>query len=75
MQIVKDAKITKSSLYGARGRRGPAISELERRGLVEARVFPGERGRGGKIIKARISYDKETVKRYVDKEIMKIKEK
>ena len=75
MRIVKDAKISKSSVYGARGRRGPAMSELERRGLVETRVFPGERGRGGKIIKTRISYEKETVKRHVDKHIMKNKEK
>jgi len=73
MQIVKDAKISKSSVYGGRGRRGPAMSELERRGLVETRVFPGERGRGGKIIKTRISYEKETVKRYVDKQVMKNK--
>ncbi|MDH5690873.1 MAG: hypothetical protein OEY81_05545, partial [Candidatus Bathyarchaeota archaeon] len=75
MQIVKDAKISKSSVYGARGRRGPAMSELERRGLVETRFFPGERGRGGKIIKTRISYEKETVKRHVDKQVMKNKEK
>lgn len=75
MQIVKDARISKSSVYGARGRRGPAMSELERRGLVETRFFPGERGRGGKIIKTRISYEKETVKRHVDKQVMKNKEK
>ncbi len=75
MQIVKDAKISKSSVYGVRGRRGPAMSELERRGLVETRLFLGERGRGGKIIKTRISYDKETIKRHVDKYVMKKKEK
>jgi len=75
MQIVKDARVSKYSLYGARGRRGPAMSELERRGLVETRVFPEERGRGGQIVKTRISYDKETVKRYVDKQVMKNAEK
>jgi len=74
MQIVKNAKTSKSSVYGARGRRGPAMSELERRGLVETRVFPGERGRGGRIVKTRISYEKETVKRHVDKQVMKNKE-
>ena len=74
MQIVKDAKISKSSVYGARRRQGPAMSELERRGLIETRVFPGERGRGGRIIKTRISYERETVKRYVDKHVMKNKE-
>ncbi len=75
MQIVKDARVSKYSLYGARGRRGPAMSELERRGLVEARVFPEERGRGGEIVKTRISYEKETVKRHVDKQVMKNAEK
>ncbi len=75
MQITKQAKVSKSSVYGARGRRGPAVSELERRGLVETRVFPGERGRGGRILKMRISYEKETIKRHIDQRIMKIKEK
>jgi len=75
MQIIKHAKVSKSSVYGAGGRRGPAISELERRGLVETRVFPGERGRGGRILKMRISYEKETIKRHIDQRIMKIKEK
>ena len=75
MQIIKHAKVSKSSVYGAGGRRGPAISEMERRGLVETRVFPGERGRGGRILKMRISYEKETIKRHIDQQIMKIKEK
>jgi len=75
MEIVKHGKVSKSSAYGTGGRRGPAITELERRGLVETRVFPGERGRGGRILKMRISYDKETIKRHIDQRIMKIKEK
>jgi tetratricopeptide (TPR) repeat protein len=75
MQIIKHAKVSKSSVYGTGGRRGPAISELERRGFVETRVFPGERGRGGKISKMRISYEKETIKRHIDQRVMKIKEK
>lgn len=75
MDVVKDGKVSKSSVYGAGRRRGRAISELERRGLVEIRVFPGERGRGGKVLKIRIACEKETIKRYVDEQIMKIKEK
>jgi hypothetical protein len=71
MDIMKNAKVSRSSVYAASGARGKAISELERRGLVEARVFPGERGRGGKIVKMRIYYEKETVKRCVDQHIMK----
>lgn len=75
MQIIKNAKTPKSSIYGAAGRRGFAIAELERRGLVEARIFPGERGRGGNITKLRIYYEKETIKRYIDQRVMKNKEK
>jgi hypothetical protein len=75
VQIKEKAKIPKSSVYGTVKRRGPAISELERRGLVETRIFPGERGRGGRIIKARIFYEKETIKRYIDQHVMKNKEK
>lgn len=75
VDIVKGGKVHKSSVYGSRGRTGQAMSELERRGLVEPRIFPGERGRGGNIVKVRISYDKETVKRYIDEYVMKNKEK
>jgi hypothetical protein len=75
MEIVKHGKVSKSSVYGAGGHRGPAVSELERRGLVETRIFPGERGRGGRISKMRISYEKETIKRHIDQQVMKIKEK
>ncbi|UCB60550.1 MAG: hypothetical protein JSW72_00310, partial [Candidatus Bathyarchaeota archaeon] len=70
IQIKENAKVPKSSIYGAAGRQGYAISELERRGLVEARVFLGERGRGGRITKARIFYEKETIKRYIDQHVM-----
>jgi len=75
MDIVRDGKVSKSSVYGAGGRRGRVISELEGRGLVEIRVFPGERGRGGKVLKIRIACEKETIKRYIDEQVMKIKEK
>jgi hypothetical protein len=75
MQIVRHGNVPKSQVYGSRRHRGHAISELETRGLIEMRVFLGERGRGGKIAKARISYKKETIKRYVDKHVMKNGEK
>ena len=75
MQIIKNTKIPKTSIYRTRSRRGPAILELEKRGIIEVRIFPGERGRGGKIMKARISYEKDIIKRHVDNQIMKIKEK
>lgn len=70
MEIIKGAKIPVRSVYGE-GRRGLALAELERRGLVEARIFPGERGRGGRILKARILYDKEPIKRHIDHYVTK----
>ena len=75
MDIVKHGNVPKSSVYDAHGGLGNAVSELENRGLVEIRVFPGERGRGGRILKLRLAYEKETVKRYVDQLVMKNKEK
>jgi hypothetical protein len=66
VQIAKDAGVSFRSVYGDGRQHGSAMSELERRGLVETRIFPGKRGRGGMITKARISYEKETMKRYVD---------
>jgi len=70
MDIVKDGKVPKYSVYGE-GRKGAALAELVRRGLVEARVFPGERGRGGKITKVRVCYEKEPIKNQISDHIMK----
>ncbi len=53
MDVVKEGKVSKYSVYGTAGRRGKALLELERLGLVETRVFEGERGRGGNILKIR----------------------
>jgi len=71
MQVVKDAKISKKSVYGTAPRKGSAIGELEGRGVVELRMFLEERGRGGKITKARIAYEKDMIKRYIDQQVMK----
>ena len=70
MRIVNDGKLSKSSMYGFRGRKGQALIELESRGLVEVRFFPGERGRGGKILRLRVVYEKEIIKRLIDSRIM-----
>ena len=64
-QIVNHGKVSKHSVYGSSGRRGQAISELERYGVVEARAFTGERGRGGKIFKIRAAYEKEALKKLI----------
>ncbi|MFH0817965.1 MAG: hypothetical protein V1909_05015 [Candidatus Micrarchaeota archaeon] len=72
MDIVKHGRMSRRMVYGDGGYRGRAISELERRGLVEIRIFPGERGRGGRIMKVRVFYEKEIVRRYVDDRAMKV---
>ena len=71
MEIANSAKVSQRSLYGEGNYRGRAITELEKRGLIEARVFPKERGRGGKIFKVRVAYDREIVKRQVDQKVLK----
>jgi len=69
VQIANGAHVSLRRVYGDKRQRGSAISELERRGLIEIRIFTGKRGRGGRITKARILYEKETMKRYVDAQI------
>jgi hypothetical protein len=71
MDTVRHGGVSKSNVYSAHGGMGSAIAELDKRGLVEIRIFPGERGRGGRILKLRPAYDKETIKRYVDAVVMK----
>ncbi len=66
MDIVKLGKVSKYSIYGSSGGRGQAIVDLEKQGLVEIRVFTGERGRGGKVFKVRVALEKEVVKRQLD---------
>ncbi len=75
MEIVKHTGLSRHSIYGKESSRGRAIAELENRGLVEARIFPKERGRGGKITKVRIYYEREIIRRRVDQEITKPKQK
>jgi hypothetical protein len=60
MDIVKQGGVSKYSVYGSATKRGSAIYELEQAGLVEARIFAGERGRGGRILRLRAAGDKLT---------------
>jgi len=71
VQIIKKAKVSARKIYGSKGIPGKGISELQRRGLIETRIFLGERGRGGRIVKTRICYDREVVKRLVDQKVAK----
>lgn len=67
--IAENAKIPISNLYGRHGGYGAVISRLLSRGLVEARVFTGQKGRGGEVVRLRISYDKEPIREYVNQKI------
>ena len=73
MDAVKHGKVPVSSVYGRNGRLGKAVGELQRRGLIERRFFPGERGRGGNIMRLRICYEKEPIKRQIDFKVAKDK--
>ena len=75
MDVVKHGRISRRMVYGDGGYHGRAISELERRGLVEIRIFPGERGRGGRILKLRVFYEKETIRRSIDERVMRVGKK
>ncbi len=69
LDIVRSLRIPRSQVYGdARYKHtfGKPLERLVKSGMVEFRVFPGERGRGGNIIRIRVSYEKEPVKRFVD---------
>jgi len=70
MDMIREVKIPRSAMYGPGGRTGPVLAELERRGLVETRVFPKERGRGGEIRKLRVAYENTIVRRIVDRAVM-----
>jgi hypothetical protein len=64
-QIIRGTGVSKRSFYGAGGRVGHGLSELQRKGLVELETLIGERGRGGHVLRVRIHYEKELVKKYI----------
>ncbi len=59
----------KTSLYSAPG--SDSLRELLRKGVVERKVLTNQRGRGGRVTRTRIAYDKGFVKEYVDRYIQK----
>jgi tetratricopeptide (TPR) repeat protein len=74
VEIAKAANVSRSNLYGKEGRQGPVFYELQSRGIIESRTFTGQRGRGGEVLKARVAYSRDAVKRYVDRRIMRPKQ-
>jgi KaiC/GvpD/RAD55 family RecA-like ATPase len=65
--VLEATKLAQPSLYGRDGKFGTALKELLSKGIVEIRIFPGERGRGGEIVKLRIAYEKDSVRRLADR--------
>jgi len=72
IQISQACQIHQGLLYGRGGRHGPVMAELMGRGLVETRTFSGQRGRGGDVVRVRVAYDREPVKKYIDETAMKL---
>jgi len=68
-EISRDTGGSLHVFYGKHGEVGSALKEPIRRGLVEVRLFPGERGRGGEVMRFRIAYEKEPIRAYVNQRI------
>jgi tetratricopeptide (TPR) repeat protein len=71
MDIVKETPVSYYSMYGSGKHHGYAAAELERLGVVDFRIFLGERGRGGRVLKLRVEAEKDNIKNYVDQYISK----
>lgn len=71
LEIAEGAGLSARNLYGRGGEPSPTIAELMRRGLAEARWFPGQRGRGGTVKKLRVNYGNPFVKEVVDRQAFK----
>jgi hypothetical protein len=68
-EIAQKAHVSASVLYGKTSTLGPALDEPLRRGLIETRIFPGERGRGGEVMRLRIAYEKDPIRELVSRRI------
>jgi adenylate cyclase len=64
VQIAEGTGSAANTLYGKRpGQVGPDLQDLITGGLVEMRYFEGERGRGGEVMRFRISEPRSMVQR------------
>lgn len=69
-EVASKTRISHSALYGKHSTIGTSLDEPIRRGLIETRIFPGERGRGGEVLRLRVAYDKEPIRELVHKKIL-----
>ncbi len=65
VQVARETSLSPSSLYPRQGSVNPIMGELMSRGLVESRVIPGARGRGGITLRVRVAVDRPGVREYV----------
>ena len=65
-EAARETGIPARTMYAKRHGFGDFVNELLRKGVVEMRVFPGKRGRGGEASKFRVAYDRRPVQTYVD---------
>jgi hypothetical protein len=68
-EIADKSHISTSALYGKHSTLGQVFDEPVRRGLIETRIFPGERGRGGEVMRLRIAYEKDPIRELVSRKI------
>ncbi len=65
VQLAHETALAPSSLYPRQGGVNPIMGELNSHGLVETRVIPGARGRGGITLRVRLAYDQAEVRDYL----------
>lgn len=65
VEIAEKTNLPQTVLYSRDSKYSPILKELLSKGLVEQRFYEGHRGRGGEVVKLRIAYEKELVKRFV----------
>lgn len=65
VEIAKNIGVRATSLYSTRS--SVLLGDLIRRGVVERKFFLKERGRGGRVARMRIAYQKGFVKEFVDR--------
>jgi tetratricopeptide (TPR) repeat protein len=71
-RLRRELKLSKNMVYG-KGRRTstPLLNDLLSSGSVESKLFAGERGRGGEVLKIRIVFGKSALSRFSAKEILR----
>jgi len=71
LEIAGGTGLPTRKMYGRDGGPGQAIVDLLKRGLVETRSVPGQRGRGGTIMKVRANHGNPYVKAEIDRLALK----